>query len=250
MLTRYVTGVRLLGQGAAACARSPRMLLLGLLPAVVTALLFGAALLVLLLHLADLAGTVTWFAADWTPAVRVTARVVAGVGLLGVAILLVVLTFTTVTLMIGDPCYEAISRHMDGEVAGEVETGFWRGLGRSVAESVRLLAVAVPAGVPLFLAGLLPLVGQTVVPVVGATVGGWFLALQLTAVPFERRGWRLADRRRMLRGHRPEALGFGTAVFVCFLIPGGAVLVMPAAVAGGTLLARHVLSRPIMNLTS
>ena len=28
------------------------------------------------------------------------------------------------------------------------------------------------------------------------------------------------------------ALGFGVAVFVCFLIPLGAVLLMPAAVAG------------------
>jgi CysZ protein len=46
----------------------------------------------------------------------------------------------------------------------------------------------------------------------------------------------------VLRAHRPEALGFGTAVFLCFLVPGGAVLLMPAAVAGGTLLARHVLA--------
>jgi CysZ protein len=41
------------------------------------------------------------------------------------------------------------------------------------------------------------------------------------------------------------ALGFGVAVFCCFLIPLGAVLIMPAAVAGGTLLARHSLGLPI-----
>jgi CysZ protein len=35
------------------------------------------------------------------------------------------------------------------------------------------------------------------------------------------------------------ALGFGVSVFVCFLVPLGAVLVMPAAVAGATLLTRH-----------
>jgi CysZ protein len=40
------------------------------------------------------------------------------------------------------------------------------------------------------------------------------------------------------------ALGFGVAVFCCFLIPLGAVFVMPAAVAGGTLLARRVLGQP------
>lgn len=95
-----------------------------------------------------------------------------------------------------------------------------------------------------FLAGFLPAVGQTVVPVLGALVGGWFLAVELVGVPFTRRGLRLPDRRRALRAHRPAALGFGTAVFCCFLVPGGAVLVMPAAVAGGTLLARRALGLP------
>jgi CysZ protein len=40
-------------------------------------------------------------------------------------------------------------------------------------------------------------------------------------------------------------MGFGVAVFVCFLIPFGAVLVMPAAVAGATLLTRHVHGQPV-----
>jgi len=80
--------------------------------------------------------------------------------------------------------------------------------------------------------------------VVGALVGGWALALELTGIAFARRGLRLRDRRRMLRRHRPLALGFGVGVFVCFLIPLGAVLVMPAAVAGATLLTRHIFGEP------
>jgi CysZ protein len=78
------------------------------------------------------------------------------------------------------------------------------------------------------------------VPVLGANVAGWFLALELTGTPFYRRGLRMRDRRVRLRTRRTLALGFGVAVFVCFLIPLGAVLIMPAAVAGGTLLAREV----------
>jgi hypothetical protein len=49
------------------------------------------------------------------------------------------------------------------------------------------------------------------------------------------------DRRLALRTRTSLALGFGVAVFVCFLVPFGAVLVIPAAVAGATLLARGVL---------
>jgi CysZ protein len=83
-----------------------------------------------------------------------------------------------------------------------------------------------------------------VVPMIGAFVGGWFLSVELVGIAFARRGLRLADRRRALRSNRPLAIGFGAAVFVCFLIPLGSILVTPAAVAGGTLLARRVLAAP------
>jgi CysZ protein len=48
----------------------------------------------------------------------------------------------------------------------------------------------------------------------------------------------------MLRQHGWLSLGFGVSVFLCFLIPFGAVLVMPAAVAGGTLLTRYLHGQP------
>ena len=51
--------------------------------------------------------------------------------------------------------------------------------------------------------------------------------------------------RPYLRGHRPFALGFGVAVFLSFLIPLGAILLMPAAVAGAALLTRRALGQPI-----
>ena len=86
--------------------------------------------------------------------------------------------------------------------------------------------------------------GAVTTPVLGATLGGWVLALELTGVPFERRGLRYRDRKRMLKRRRPMAIGFGAATFVCFLIPLGAVLVMPAAVAGATLLSRRLFGLP------
>jgi CysZ protein len=49
----------------------------------------------------------------------------------------------------------------------------------------------------------------------------------------------------VLRANRPLTLGFGVAVFLCFLIPLGAILLMPAAIAGATLLSRRALGRPI-----
>lgn len=243
----FLRGAGLLASGVRLHLRTPRLLRLGLVPVVITALLFGAALVALLFFLPDLAATATWFAADWTGWARVLVRILAAIAILAVAGLIGVVSFTILTLTIGSPWYEQISEQVEewcGGAPPAADVGFWRSLGISLADSARLLAITAPLGIGLFLAGLLPLVGQTVVPVLGALVGGWFLAVELVGIPFERRGLRLPDRREALRRHRPAALGFGAAVFLCFLVPGGAVLVMPAAVAGGTLLARRALGLP------
>jgi CysZ protein len=245
---QFASGVGLLGRGLSLCLRSPKLLALGILPALIAGVLYAAALVTLVLFVDDLAGVVTWFADDWPAGWRNTVRVGAGLALVGVGGLLSVLTFTAVTLLIGDPFYERISELVEsrlGGVAGEVEVPWWRSLGRSLVDSLRLIGLGILLGIPLFALGFVPLIGQTVVPVVGGAVAGWILAVELTGVPFQRRGKRLRDRRTALRGHRPMALGFGAAVFVCFLIPLGAVLLMPAAVAGGTLLSRRALGLPI-----
>ena len=51
--------------------------------------------------------------------------------------------------------------------------------------------------------------------------------------------------RRALRRNRWLALGFGVSVFVGFVIPLGAVLLMPAAVIGATLLTRYLYGLPV-----
>lgn len=247
MLGEFFSGVGLLGRGIGMYARSPRLLLLGLIPAVISGLLFLAAFAVLIYFVSDLAEQVTWFADDWSEGLRDAAVFIAAIGILGLAGLLGVLTFTAITLLIGDPFYEKISESVEeryGGVPGEIDVPWWRSLRRSLWDSLRVLALSVMIGIPLFLLGLVPVIGQTVIPVIGALVGGWFLALELVGVAFYRRGLRLPDRRKILGANRPVALGFGVAVFCCFLIPLGAVFVMPAAVAGGTLLARRVLGQP------
>jgi CysZ protein len=67
------------------------------------------------------------------------------------------------------------------------------------------------------------------------------LAMELSSRAFKARGIDRAARRRLLRGHRARLLGFGIATQLCFMVPLGAIVTMPAAVAGSTLLARSVL---------
>lgn len=245
---QFLAGVGLFLRGIGLYLRSPGLMLLGVVPALISGAVFLTAFGALVYFVDDLAALITPFADDWSAAWRGLVRVVAGLALLGLGGLLTVVAFTAVTLIIGDPFYEKISERVEDGLGGTpnaVDVPFWSSLRHSVADSLRLVGLSVALGVPLFAAGFIPVVGQTVVPALAATIGGWLLAVELVGSPFYRRGLRLPDRRAALRADRPAALGFGVAVFVSFLIPLGAVLLMPAAVAGAALLARRVLGQPI-----
>ncbi|BBH64991.1 membrane protein [Actinoplanes sp. OR16] len=247
-LREFVTGAGLLGRGLGLILRSPRLLLLGLLPALLSGILYIVLLVLLIRFLPDLSDQVTWFADDWAAWLRDVVQVFAGAGILGLSVLLGILTFTAVTLLIGDPFYETISGRVEaryGGVPDEAEVSILESLRRSLVDSLRLIGIGVLVAIPLFFLGLLPFVGQTVVPVIGGAAGGWLLALELTGAPFQRRGQRLRHRRVVLARNKPLTLGYGVAVFAAFLIPLGAVFLMPAAIAGATLLARRSLGKPI-----
>lgn len=244
----FFDGVKLLGQGLKRVGTSPKRLFLGLIPAFLTLILFVLLFTVLIIFLGDVVGLATWYARDWeSSALRETVEVLTGVAILGVAGLLAVLSFTAVTLAIGDPFYEAIAESVEDELGGvpdEVDTPFLAAMMRSLRDSGRLILTTLLIAIPLFIIGLIPVIGQVVGAILGALVGGWFLAVEVTGVAFYRRGMGLKDRRRMLRTQRKTAIGFGVAIFLCFLIPLGGVLIMPAAVAGGTLLARKTFGLP------
>ncbi|MFT4213350.1 MAG: hypothetical protein QM622_01035 [Microbacterium sp.] len=57
------------------------------------------------------------------------------------------------------------------------------------------------------------------------------------------RGLGSGERRMLRRRHRARTLGFGVATQLCFLVPFGAVVTMPAAVAGSTLLGHSLLEQ-------
>jgi CysZ protein len=95
--------------------------------------------------------------------------------------------------------------------------------------------------------GLFPVLGQTVVPVLQALVAGFFLAVELLAIPLERRGLHLAGRLRFVWRHRAQTLGFGITAFLLFLVPLMNVLAMPGAVVGATLLVRRLSGEPVVS---
>ncbi|WP_165064016.1 EI24 domain-containing protein [Marisediminicola senii] len=237
----FLAGVAFFGRGLRLWITHPRLMLIGAIPAVIVAAIYVVVIVVVAANVEGVAAWATPFADDWSEPWRTATTAAATLALLGVTILIAVYTFVAVTLLVGDPFYERIWRWVetaDGGLPPEVPVPLWVSVLRSIRDALRILVLTGFVGLTLFGFGFVPVVGQTLVPVTGVLFGGWFLALELTGFAFEARSLSLADRRRVLGARRARTVGFGVACYLMFLVPFGAVIAMPAAVAGATLLSR------------
>jgi uncharacterized protein involved in cysteine biosynthesis len=242
-----VAGATCLLRGQALFIGSPGLWPLGLLPALLALVLLVAGLVGLALALPATAAALTPFASGWAEADRGLVRTLVELVLAVAALWLALVSYTALALAIGQPFYEAIVRRVEARegaapAPAEPATALWAAVGRALRDGLLVVLVTAASSAALFLLGFVPLVGQTLVPVIGVCVTGFFLAVELSSIALERRGLRLSERMRLLWRHRLLAVGFGAATFLLFLVPLGAVLGMPGAVAGGTLLARRLVN--------
>lgn len=376
----FVRGIGLFGRGLFLILRSPRLLLIGAAPALLTGLLLLGGLVALTFWVDDLAALVTPFADNWVSGLREAIRVAISVALFGAALVIGVLSFSALTIAIGGPFYEHIAEKLEDILEAEDSLGTanpagtanaaapagWPGPANSAgttnpaipadspgpanpADTTNAAAPAdwpssanpagttnpaapagshgpanpagdaypaspagspgpanpagtaspaglaaspgsagtpgpagtappTPAGspgpagpppvqdlswgrllwlglrdgvllilrsllftIPLVIAGFVPVVGQTVVPVLLALMTSWFLALELVAVSFYRRGMDLEQRRAVMSKRRALAVGFGLPASLLCAIPLLAIIVMPVAFAGGVLLAHEAM---------
>ena len=138
-------GLSLLGRAASMLLRRPRLFWLGAVPPLVTSVVFVVLIVLLLAELPALTTALTPFAAGWSPGLALTTRVIVGVLLVGGAALLMVLVFTTLTLALGSPVYDAISEAVDEAFPGAPrapEEPLRSTLTRTVRQSVGLVAVS------------------------------------------------------------------------------------------------------------
>lgn len=233
-------GVGTLLRGQSLWRRRPRLMLLGLVPALIVAAVLLALVVTLVVYAGDLVTWATPFADGWASGVRTLARVLIEVVLVVGAVVLAMVSFTGLTLAVGDPFYERIWLAVEHELGGDVPE---RGVGwvRGALDGLVLASVGVALGAAVFVVGLLPFVGAVAGTVLGVVVSGRLLAGELVARPLEARGLDRRARAALLRPHSAALLGFGVAVQLCILVPFGAVLVMPGAVAGATYLVREAL---------
>lgn len=230
----------MLGGGFAFWRRRPAVMALGLIPAAIAGLIVVAGFVALGFTLPGIATALTPFAEDWPAPWEDVARFTAGTAVVVAALMLVAISFTALTLFLGEPFYDRIWRAVEtdlGDPPADSSYGFWRALGDGLSLVARGLVIALAAA----LLGLLPVVGGLVGGTTAVLLTGWLLADELAARALAARGLTGRRRRVLRRRHRARVLGFGVATQLCFLVPLGAVATMPAAVAGATLLSRSLL---------
>ena len=245
MIKDFGSGVGLLLRGFRLVFSSPKRVLVGALPAVITAVLMIAGLILLFTNIEALVGWLTGFADSWGDTWRNIVRVAIGISVIAVTLGLSVLLFTAITLMIGGPFYEYIAEEVEDELGGVPEAeqvGWWRGFLVGLRGTLLLVGTSLLFAIPLFFGGFIPIVGQTLVPVLAVCINGYLLGIELTGIPFTRRGRTFKQRRQILSTRRSLVLGFAVPTYLLCLIPLAAIIVIPAAMAGGTVLSHRLLS--------
>ncbi|HYI58000.1 MAG TPA: EI24 domain-containing protein [Microlunatus sp.] len=246
LISEAVGGAALLLRGGRILAQRPKLFWLGAIPPFIMSVVFAALLVLLISQLPSIVDAITPFADGWAAAARTAVELLAGAGVLGATLLVMIISFSTLTMALGAPIYDKISEAVDAELSGQlpsVQESWTSSVPRSLRQSVILIVISVAAALPLFAAQFVPVVGQTAVPVISACFGGWMLCFELIGPSFERRGQpRLAQRRTAMRRRRWRTLGFSVPCFLLLAIPFLAVVIFPVATAGGVLLTRDLLA--------
>ncbi|GAB3595410.1 EI24 domain-containing protein [Microbacterium tumbae] len=241
MIREFGAGVRILLRGFGYWRTHPRLMALGLIPAFIAFLVLLAALVPLGLGLGSLIETATPFADGWVSPWREILRIGLGIVVFIAGLALAGAVFTALTLTIGDPFYQRIWRGVERSLGEEPtgETGFWT----TVGEGVRLIVLGILVALLTLVIGFIPVAGGLLASITGVLLTGRLLARELTGRAFDARGLSAFSRSELLGSGRARVLGFGVATQLCFLVPLGAIIAMPAAVAGSTLLARSLAER-------
>lgn len=90
--------------------------------------------------------------------------------------------------------------------------------------------------IPLIIITFIPPINVLIAPVAWVVFGAWMLALEYLAFPMQNHHHTFGEVRAFARKNRMRTMGFGLTVLLATLIPLVNFIVIPAAVAGATLL--------------
>lgn len=148
-------------------------------------------------------------------------------------------TFTTVANFIAAPFNALLSEKVEQQLSGEslAEMGLLdllKDLPRMLKREWQKMWYSIPRLILLFLLGFIPILGQTVVPILTFIFAAWLLAIQYCDYPFDNHKINFGEMRQALSKQPILNLTFGGLVSLAMMIPLLNLVAMPVAVCGAT----------------
>lgn len=148
-------------------------------------------------------------------------------------------TFSTLANFISAPFNALLAEKVEQQLTGENLTEMTfaemlKDVPRMLKREWQKMLYSLPRLIALFFLGFVPVLGQTVVPVLAFIFGAWLLAIQYCDYPFDNHKISFARMRNALSEQRVMNFTFGTLVSLFTVLPFINLVVMPVAVCGAT----------------
>jgi CysZ protein len=204
-----------------------------IVPLLVNVLLFSA---LIYFGAARFRGLLDWLLPDWLEWLTILLLPLFVIA----ALVIVFFSFSLIGNLIAAPFNGLLAEAVECQITGVPIPGgglkkMLLELGRTLVSELRKLAYIVLRGIPVLVLFLIPGLNLAA-PFVWILFGAWMLAISYVDYPMGNHGLSFPEQRRRLGQHRYLAFGFGAAAMGALAIPLVNFLVIPAAVAGATIL--------------
>jgi CysZ protein len=228
-------GVRAFSEGFAT-SRHPSLRHYFWAPALLSLVIIGAGLYALLGQLPVLSAALLDWLPDWLDWLELLLTPLAYViGVLGGA-----WAFALLAVLIASPFLGAFSAAVERLRSGAAPTSdgsILTDVAMSFRREARKLLYHLPRLAMVFVLTLIPVINLAA-PLIWFAFGAWTVAVQFVDYPSENRRLPFGHTLDLLGRNRAAALGFGACASLALMIPLLNFLLIPVAVAGGTLLWR------------
>lgn len=149
--------------------------------------------------------------------------------------------FTTLANFVAAPfnglLAEKVELQLTGEPLGDMSfSAMLKDVPRMLKREWQKMMYSLPRLIALFILGFIPMLGQTVVPVLTFIFGAWLIAIQYCDYPFDNHKINFQRMRNALSQYRTLNFTFGALVSLFTMIPFINLVVMPVAVCGAAAL--------------
>ncbi|OOF71521.1 sulfate transporter CysZ [Rodentibacter caecimuris] len=206
-----------------------------ILPILLNIILLSGLFWLFIIQISTLIDTLMSYIPDWLNFLSFLLLILSGITIL----LLFYFIFTTLSGFIAAPFYGLLSEKVEKMLTGEdLEnnsfTDVIKDVPRMMKREWQKLWYSLPKIVGLFLLSFIPVIGQSIVPILTFLFTSWMLAIQYCDYPFDNHKISFNLMKTALGNKRTQNLTFGALITCCTFLPVINLIVMPAAVCGAT----------------